>query len=38
MTLNYRFQPIVQAKEGEKVKFRLENLNGTYIITTLEER
>lgn len=41
MTMAYKAKDtamVKQAKEGEKVKFRLENLNGTYIITTLEKR
>ncbi|NGM88516.1 copper-binding protein [Parapusillimonas sp. SGNA-6] len=38
MTMAYKAKDaamVEQAKAGEKVKFRLENLNGTYTITTL---
>lgn len=41
MTMAYRAKDaamVEQAKAGEKVKFRLENLNGTYTITTLTKR
>lgn len=41
MTMAYKAKDaamVTQAKEGEKVKFRLENLNGTYTITTLKKR
>lgn len=41
MTMAYKAKDaamVKQAKEGEKVKFRLENLNGTYTITTLTKR
>lgn len=41
MTMAYKAKDaamVQQAKEGEKVKFRLENLNGTYTITALEKR
>ena len=41
MTMAYKAKDaamVKQAKEGEKVKFRLENLNGTYTITTLKKR
>lgn len=41
MTMAYKAKDaavLQQAKEGEKVKFRLENLNGTYTITTLKKR
>lgn len=41
MTMAYKAKDsamVAQAKEGEKVKFRLENLNGTYTITTLKKR
>lgn len=41
MTMAYKAKDaamLKQAKEGEKVKFRLENLNGTYTITTLKKR
>lgn len=41
MTMAYKAKDaamIEQAEEGEKVKFRLENLNGTYTITTLTKR
>ncbi|MGB3288620.1 MAG: copper-binding protein [Burkholderiaceae bacterium] len=41
MTMAYKAKDaamVKQAKEGEKVKFRLENLNGTYTITVLESR
>ena len=41
MTMAYKTKDaamIKQAKEGEKVKFRMENLNGTYTIATLKKR
>lgn len=41
MTMAYKAKDVAmlkQAKAGEKVKFRLENLNGTYTITTLEKQ
>lgn len=41
MTMAYKAKDetvLQQAKEGEKVKFRLENLNGTYTIMTLKKR
>ncbi|WP_237174026.1 copper-binding protein [Paracandidimonas lactea] len=41
MTMAYKAKDeamVKRAKEGEKVKFRLENLNGTYTITALEKR
>lgn len=41
MTMAYKAKDaamLKHAKEGEKVKFRLENLNGVYTITTLKKR
>lgn len=41
MTMAYKAKDaavLKQAKEGELVKFRLENLDGTYTITTLTKR
>ena len=41
MTMAYKAKDaamVTGAKEGEKVKFRLENLNGTYTITALKKR
>ncbi|MFW7342356.1 copper-binding protein [Pollutimonas sp. H1-120] len=41
MTMAYKAKDatvLKQAKEGEKVKFRLENLNGTYTITSLKKQ
>src|SRR3546814_4293441 len=41
MTMAYKAKDLAmvqQAKEGEKVRFHLENLNGTYVITTLEKQ
>ena len=41
MTMAYKAKDaamVTGAKEGEKVKFRLENLNGTYTITALTKR
>jgi Cu/Ag efflux protein CusF len=41
MTMAYKAKDaamVEQAKTGDKVKFRLENLNGTYTITALTKR
>lgn len=41
MTMAYKAQSaalIGHVKEGEKVRFRLENVGGAYLITTLEKR
>ncbi len=41
MTMAYKAKDetvLKQAKEGEKVKFRLENLNGTYTIMSLKKQ
>lgn len=41
MTMAYKAKDaamVTGVKEGEKVKFRLENLNGTYTITALKKQ
>lgn len=41
MTMAYKAKDAAmagQAKEGEKVKFRLENIDGAYVITTLRKQ
>ncbi|MER1969168.1 copper-binding protein [Castellaniella sp. GW247-6E4] len=41
MTMAYKTKDaatLQQAKEGGKVKFRLENINGAYVITTLKKQ
>ncbi|WP_269498716.1 copper-binding protein [Castellaniella sp. S9] len=41
MTMAYKTKDaatLQQAKEGGKVKFRLENINGAYVITTLKNQ
>lgn len=41
MTMAYKAKEpamVDRAKEGEKIKFRLENLHGTYTITALEKQ
>ncbi|OWT65573.1 copper-binding protein [Candidimonas nitroreducens] len=41
MTMAYKAKDAAmanRAKEGEKIRFRLENVNGTYIITKLEKQ
>ncbi len=41
MTMAYKAKDaamVDRAKEGEKIRFRLEDLNGTYIITRLEKQ